>query len=52
MLVSTATDSSHRLIMGTCCSEDSDFMFDRIFVKLAGNEDSHKISDEFDCGPD
>ena len=35
-------------------SEDSDFIFifDWIFVKLAGNEDTHKISDEFDFGPD
>ena len=30
----------------------SDFIFDRIFVKLASNEDSHKISDEFDFGLD
>ena len=27
---------------------DSNFIFDWIFVKLAGNKDSHKISDEFD----
>ena len=43
---------SHRLIMGKLLSEDSDFIYDRSFVKLAGNECSHKISDEFDFGPD
>ena len=49
---SMATDSSHRLIMGKCCPEDSDFIFYRIFVKLAGNENSHKISHGVDFGPD
>ena len=38
--------------MGKCCPEDSDFSFDLGFVKLAGNEDSHKILDEFDFGLD
>ena len=28
------------------------FIFDRIFVKLAGNHDRHKISDEFKFRPD
>ena len=27
-------------------------MFDRTFIKLAGNEDIHKILDEFDLGAD
>ena len=38
---------SHRLIMGKWCLQASSFIFDQIFVKLAGNQDSHKISDEF-----
>ena len=39
---------SHRLIMGKWCLQASSFIFDRIFVKLAGNQDSHKISNEFE----
>ena len=39
---------SNRLIMGKWCLQASSFIFDRIFVKLAGNQDSHKISDEFE----
>ena len=39
---------SHRLIMGKWCLQASSFIFYRIFVKLAGNKDSHKISDEFE----
>ena len=39
---------SHRLIMGKWCLQASSFIFDRIFVKLAGNQDSHKISYDFD----
>ena len=31
---------SHRLIMGKWCLQASSFIFDRIFVKLAGNQDS------------
>ena len=42
---------SHRHIMGKMFQGDSDFIFDRILIKLAGNEDSHKISDKFDFGP-
>ena len=34
---------SHRLIMGKWCLQASSFIFDRIFVKLAGNQDSHKM---------
>ena len=41
-----------------CYEHSSPYIFDRIFFILAGNEDSHKISDEFkirqdltmDCG--
>ena len=32
--------------------EYSDFVFVRIFVKLADNKDSHKISDKFNLGLD
>ena len=39
---------SHRLIIGKWYLQASSFIFDRIFVKLAGNQDSHKISDEFE----
>ena len=43
---------SHRLIMGKWCLKASSFIFYRIFVKLAGNQDRHKISDEFEFRPD
>ena len=39
---------SHRLIMGKWCPQASSFIFDRIFVKLAGYQDRHKMSDKFD----
>ena len=42
----------HRLIMGKCCLHASSFIFDRIIIKVAGNQDRHKSSDEFDFGPD
>ena len=38
--------------MGKCCLHASSFSFDRIIIKVAGNQDSHKSSDEFDFGPD
>ena len=38
--------------MGKLCLQASSFIFDRIFVKLAGNEDRHKITDEFEFRPD
>ena len=34
------------------CPIDSAFNFDRIFIKLAGSQDSHKFSDEFEIRPD
>ena len=52
-LVSMATDSSHRVIMGKMlCVHSSAFIFDRIFFILAGNENIHNISDEFEIWPD
>ena len=41
-----------------CCEHSSAFIFNQIFFKLAGNEDIHNISNEFeiwldrtkDCG--
>ena len=52
-LVSMATDSSHRVIeWGKCCQHSSGFIFVWIFFILAGNEDNHKISHEFDFRPD
>ena len=35
-----------------CCGNNSDFIFDIIFIELAGKEDRHKISDEFERQPD
>ena len=43
---------SHRLIVGKCFLHASSFIFDRIIIKVAGNRDRHKISDEFDFRPD
>ena len=37
---------------GKYCPEDSDLIFDRGFMKLAGNKDSHKILIEFYLGLD
>ena len=51
-LVSMATDSSHRIIMGKRCEHARAFIFDRIFFILTGNEDNHNISDKFEFGPD
>ena len=36
---------------GKKCPADSDLIFDWIFVKLAVNENSHTVSDEFNFGP-
>ena len=43
---------SHRFIMGKWCLHASSFIFDRIDIKVAGNQDRHKSSEEFDFGPD
>ena len=42
------------LIMGKCClhATCSSFIFYRITIKVAGNQDRHKSSDEFDFGLD
>ena len=37
--------------MGKWCFHASSFIFDRIIIKVAGNQDRHKSSDEFDFGP-
>ena len=37
---------SHRLIMGKCCLHASSFIFYRLTIKVAGNQDRHKNSDE------
>ena len=42
---------SHRLIMGKCCLHASSFIFDRVIIKVAGNQDRHKSSHQFDFGP-
>ena len=41
----------HRLIIGKCCLHASSFIFYRIIIKVAGNQERHKSSDEFDYGP-
>ena len=38
--------------MGKCCLHASAFIFDRIIIKVAGNQDRHKSLDEFDFGLD
>ena len=38
--------------MGKCCLHAGSFIFDWIIIKVAGNQDRHKSSDEFDFGPD
>ena len=43
---------SYRLIMGKRSLHASSFIFDRIIIKVAGNQNRHKSSDEFDFGPD
>ena len=42
---------SHRLIKGKWCLHASLFVFDRIIIKVAGNQDRHKSWVEFDFGP-
>ena len=43
--------NSHRLIMGKCYLHASSFIFNRIIIKVAGNQYRHKSSVEFDFGP-
>ena len=37
--------------MGKCCLHASSFIFDRIIIKVAGNQDRHKRWVEFEFGP-
>ena len=46
-----ASKKSHRLIMGKWCLHASSFIFDRIIIKVAGNQDRQNSSVEFDFGP-
>ena len=48
----TGFNGNHTVIMGKCCVHSSAFIFDRICFILAGNEDIHNISDEFEIRPD
>ena len=43
---------SHRLIMGKWCLHASSFVFDRIIIKVAGDQDRHKSLVEFNFRPD
>ena len=38
--------------MGKCCLHASSFIFDRIIIKVAGNQDRQKSLDGFDFRPD
>ena len=38
--------------MGKCCLHASSFIFDLIIIKVAGNKDRHKSSDEYNFGPE
>ena len=51
-LVSMATDSSHRVIMGKRASSVFSTVFNRILFILAGNNDIHKSLHEFEIRPD
>ena len=51
-LVSMATDSSHRVIMGKGRHHVFSTVFDRILFILAGNYDIHKSLHEFEIWPD
>ena len=51
-LVSMATDSSHRVIMGKTASLRFLNAFDQILFILAGNDDMHESLDEFEIWPD
>ena len=44
--------NSHRLITGKWCLHASSFIFDRIIIKVGGNQDRHKNSEEFDFRSD
>ena len=43
---------SPRLIIGKCCLHASSFIFERIIIKVAGNQDRYKSSEKFDFGSD
>ena len=51
-LVSKASVSSHRAIMGKTASSSFLKCFDRILFILAGNNDMHESLDEFEIWPD
>ena len=51
-LVSMATDSSHRVIMGKTASSRFLKCFDQILFILAGNDDMHESLEEFEIWPD
>ena len=51
-LVSMATDSSHKVIMGKTASSRFLKCFDWILFILAGKNDMHESSDEFEIWPD
>ena len=40
----------YRHIKGKVCPNDSNFISDRIFIKLEDNKDRNKILDRFDFG--
>ena len=42
----------HNILMGKCCLHASSFIFYRIIIRVAGNQDRHKSSDKFYFGLD
>ena len=40
--------TDYGVIMGKWCLSASSFIFDRIIIKVASNQDRHKSSDKFD----
>ena len=51
-LVSMATDSSHRVIMGKTASSSFPECFDQVLFILAGNDNMHESLDVFEIWPD
>ena len=52
ILVSMATDSSHRVIIGKTASSRFLDAFDQILFILAGNDNMHESLNEFEIWPD
>ena len=51
ILQKCCVDDSNFILMGKLCLHASTFIFDRIIIKVADNQDRHKSSCKFDFGP-